>query len=73
MLAIALAPCTTSAQEADTLSISGTFHSFGGLASINGFEYPGKIGADLAGVYANSDENAWMLTLHGVSYYHDYY
>ena len=42
-------------------------------ANINGFQYPGTIGADLAEVYANSNENAWMLTLHGVAYSHDYY
>ena len=71
-LAIALTPRLASAQEADTLSIAGTFHS-GGQVSINGFEYPGTIGADLAEVYANSNENAWTLTLHGVSYSHDYY
>ena len=71
-LAIALAPITATAQEADTLRISGTFHS-AGRVSINGFEYPGTIGTDLAEVYANSNENAWMLTLHGVAYSHDYY
>jgi hypothetical protein len=71
-LAIALAASTASAQEADTLSITGTFRS-AESANINGFQYPGTIGADLAEVYANSNENAWMLTLHGVGYSHDYY
>jgi hypothetical protein len=62
-LAIAVAPGTASAQEADTLSISGTFRMY----SLNG-----TVGADLAQVYANGYDHTWTLTLHGVSYSHDY-
>jgi hypothetical protein len=64
-LAITLVPSAASAQEADTLSISGTY-----LAE--GLEYPGIIGADLAEVLANGNEHWWLLTLHGVTYSHDY-
>jgi hypothetical protein len=75
-LAVALSPRIASAQEADTFSISGTFRGFGGnvLSSFNGMEieYPGMLGEDLAGVYANGHEHAWTLTLHGVTYSHDY-
>lgn len=60
-LAIALAPSAASAQEADTLSISGTF----GMDSLGG-----TVGADLAQVYANGHDHTWTLTLYGVSYSH---
>jgi hypothetical protein len=62
-LAIAQAASVVSAQEADTLNISGTFHST---------SLTGTIGADLGVVYANGYEHAWTLTLHGVTYSHDY-
>jgi hypothetical protein len=58
-------PSTASAQEADTLSISGIFDA-------EGLEYPGIIGNDLAAVLANGEEHGWILTLHGVWYSHDY-
>jgi hypothetical protein len=74
VLAIALAPGAAFSQ--DTLNVSGTFRGFQGTvySSINGIEitYPGTLGADLAEVYANGHEHAWTLTLHGVSYSHDY-
>src|SRR5262249_10131582 len=53
-----------SAQDADTLSISGTFHK-------NVLQ--GTVGADLAGVFARGNEQWWSLTLHGVTYWHDYF
>ncbi len=59
-LAIALAPGTASAQEADTLSITGTYK----LSWFN--DWPG---GDLLGVV---DDHWWKLTLSGVSYSHDY-
>ncbi len=62
-LAITLAPCTASAQEADTLSISATFRPA---------QYTGTIGADLAAVFADGNEHWWSLTLYGVTYLHDY-
>jgi hypothetical protein len=65
LLAITLVPSAASAQEADTLSVSGTY-----LAE--GLEYPGIIGADLAEVLANGNEHGWTLTLYGVTYSHDY-
>src|SRR5262249_17055098 len=75
-LGLALAPSFAAAQEADTLSISGTFRGGGGivLSSFNGMdiEYPGMLGADLAEVYAHGNAHTWTLTLHGVSYSHDY-
>src|SRR5262245_7211432 len=61
-LALALAPGTSSAQEPDTLSISGTF-------SMDYFV--GRVGADLAAVYSRGSAHTWTLTLHGVSYSHD--
>jgi hypothetical protein len=70
-LGLTLAPGLASAQDAETLSISGTFRGVEG-ANIDGFEYPGMLGADLAEVYANGHEHTWTLTLHGVSYSHDY-
>ncbi len=62
MLAVALAPGTASAQDVDTLSISGTFRP--------GEATPG-LGADLAAVV---DPHAWVLTLYGVtaSYQYDF-
>jgi hypothetical protein len=54
-----MVPRTAPAQDADTLSISGTF-------SMD--ELQGTVGLDLAEVYANGNEHGWTLTLHGVSY-----
>jgi hypothetical protein len=73
VLGLTLAPGLASAQDADTLSISGTFRGFGGIATIGGIEYPGMLGADLAQVYANGNAHSWTLTLHGVTYSRDYY
>ena len=61
MLTIAVAPSTASAQEADTLTISGTFS----MDSVYG-----TIGDDLAAVYANGHEHTWTLTLHGTTQTH---
>jgi len=60
-LAIALAPGAASAQEADTLTISGLFS----------MDYLfGTVGPDLAEVYANGHEHTWTLTLHGTTHSH---
>jgi hypothetical protein len=69
---LTLAPGHASAQGTDTLSISGTFRGVGGIVISNGIEYPGMLGADLAEVYAHGYAHSWTLTLHGVSYSHDY-
>jgi Calx-beta domain len=69
-LGLTLAPGLASAQETDTLSISGTFHGVEHV--ISDIEYPGMLGDDLAQVYADGYEQTWTLTLHGVSYSHDY-
>jgi hypothetical protein len=61
MVAIALAPGAASAQEADTLTISGTFY----MNSLYG-----TVGPDLAEVFANGHEHTWTLTLHGTSHSH---
>src|SRR5688500_4700305 len=60
-LAIALAPGAASAQEADTLTISGTF-------TVEWLD--GIVGPDLAEVYANGHEHTWTLTLHGTTQTH---
>jgi hypothetical protein len=61
ILTIAVAPSTASAQEADTLTISGLFS----------MDYlDGTVGPDLAEVYANGHEHTWTLTLHGTSHSH---
>ncbi len=60
-LAIAVAPSTASAQEADTLTISSTFNM--------DWLY-GTVGPDLAEVYANGHEHTWTLTLHGTTHSH---
>jgi hypothetical protein len=70
-MGLTLAPGLASAQGADTLSISGTFHGVEHV--ISGIEYPGMLGDDLAQVYADGYEQTWTLTLHGVSYSHDYW
>jgi hypothetical protein len=62
-LAIALAPGAASAQEDDTLSITGTCK----LSWYN--DAPG---GDLLGVLFNGNDHEWRLTLSGVSYSHDY-
>ena len=66
MLAIALAPGAASAQEADTLRISGTFSMdyLNGESDLNWFV------PDLAEVYANGHEHTWTLTLHGTTHSH---
>jgi hypothetical protein len=60
-LAIAVAPSTASAQEADTLTISSTFYM--------DWLY-GTVGPDLAEVYANGHEHTWTLTLYGTTKSH---
>ncbi|HZL87876.1 MAG TPA: Calx-beta domain-containing protein [Pirellulaceae bacterium] len=69
-LVLALAPGLVSAQEADTLSISGTFHGIHRV--ISDIVYPGMLGDDLAQVYADGYAQTWTLTLHGIWYSHDY-
>jgi hypothetical protein len=66
-MAIALAASTTSAQNADTLSICGTFH----MDELR--MYQGTVGADLAAVFAGGNEHWWLLTLYGVTYSSDTY
>jgi len=63
-LALALAPVSASSQDADTLSISGTF--------LMHYKY-GTVGDDLAEVFANYYAHGWTLTLHGVTYSDDTY
>jgi len=62
-LAIAATPNSASAQEADTLSISGTFHMD---------EMYGDVGDDFDWVFTNGDVHIWVLTLYGVTYSHAY-
>jgi hypothetical protein len=66
VLAVSLVPSLASAQDADTLTLSGTFE----MDELR--EYGGTVGADLAGVYARDNAHWWSLTLHGVTYSHDY-
>jgi hypothetical protein len=63
---IAIFPSAASAQDADTLSISGTFY----MDELRQFE--GTVGDDLAEVFARDNVHWWSLTLHGVTYSHDY-
>ncbi len=65
-LAILLTPALTSAQETDTLTLSGTFD----MDALE--QYGGTVAADLAKVYANGNAHWWSLTLQGVSYSHDH-
>jgi len=58
---VALGAATASAQEAGTVTVTGTFHMD---------ELQGTVGDDLAAVFANGDEHTWTVTLHGVSYSH---
>jgi hypothetical protein len=69
VLANALASSVVSAQEADTLSISGTFNVY--------YAQPvGALGDDLAEVYfyalASQPVHTWTLTLRGLSYSYDH-
>jgi hypothetical protein len=66
VLAIALAPRAASAQEADTLTISGTFS----MDYLNGELDLYYVAPDLAEVYANGQEHTWTLTLHGTTHSH---
>ena len=61
MLAIALLPAAASAQEDDTLTISGLFSM--------DYLYE-TVGPDLAEVYANGHDHTWTLTLHGTTHSH---
>jgi hypothetical protein len=68
-LAVALTLRVASAQEADTLSISGTFDVY--------YAQPvGTLGDDLAEVYfdalASQPVHTWTLTLHGLSHSYDH-
>lgn len=65
-LAIALTPAAASAQEGDTLTISGTFSMdyMSGEYDLNWFV------PDLLAVYANGHEHTWTLTLHGTTQSH---
>jgi len=65
-LVIALLPGTAPAQEADTLTISGTFSMdyLNGESDLNWFV------PDLVEVYANGHEHTWTLTLHGTTHSH---
>ena len=65
-LAIALLPAAASAQEDDTITISGVFtmdYLYGELDLY-------LVAPDLAEVYANGHEHTWTLTLHGTTYSH---
>ena len=65
-LVIAQLPGTAPAQEADTLTISGTFSMdyLNGESDLNWFV------PDLVEVYANGHEHTWTLTLHGTTHSH---
>lgn len=65
-LAIALAPSAASAQEADTLTISGLFS----MDYMNGETDLSIVAPDLLGVYYNGHEHTWTLTLHGTTHSH---
>lgn len=64
-LALALTPCSSSAQQDDTLSISGAFR----LDALTQDE----VGSDLVGIFGGGDDYGWTLTLYGVTYSHDSY
>jgi hypothetical protein len=64
-LAVLLTPGLASAQESDTLSISGNYHV--------DLLYQGEVGADLKEVFVKGNDHGWTLTLHGVTYSHDSY
>ena len=63
LLAISLTPSPSVAQDGDTMSITGTFKMS---------EVRPTVGADLAGIQPDSADRWWRLTLHGVTYSHDY-
>jgi hypothetical protein len=63
-LAVALLPGAASAQEDDTVTISGTFYMDW---------LDGTVGPDLAEVFANGHEHTWTLTLHGTTHSHSTY
>jgi hypothetical protein len=65
-LAIALVPGAGSAQEADTLTISGLFS----MDYLNGELDLSLVAPDLAAVYAHGHEHTWTLTLHGTTHSH---
>src|SRR5262245_56947064 len=57
--ALALAPPPASADEPGAITLTGTFH-------MSYFAEP--VGADLAAVFANANENTWTLTMHDTAY-----
>jgi len=65
-LAIALAPGAASAQETDTVKISGRFS----MDYLYGELDLSLLEPDLLGVYYNGHEYTWTLTLHGTSQSH---
>jgi len=66
MLALALAPPAASAQEDDTVTISGTF-SMDYAYGENDLYY---VAPELLAVYANGYEHTWTLTLQGTTQSH---
>jgi len=59
MLALALTAFPAFAQDAGTLSITGTFRMDANY---------GSVGPDLAAIYAGDNDHWWRLTLQGVAY-----
>src|SRR5262245_47805577 len=66
MLTILVAPSTASAQEAGTLSISGTLS----MDYLDGERDLDQFAPDLVAVYVNGHEHTWTLTLHGTTQTH---
>lgn len=63
LAAAVLLPSMANGQSSDTVTISGTFQ----MLSAEGILSP-----DLAGVFARRMDHTWTLTMHGVTYEHDY-
>lgn len=63
LAAAVLLPAMAHGQSSDTVAISGTFQ----MLSADGILSP-----DLAGVFARRMDHTWTLTMHGVTYDHEY-
>jgi hypothetical protein len=63
VLAVSMIPSPAVAQNGDTISITGTFKMSEVLPTV---------GVDLAAVQPNAADRWWKLSLHGVTYSHDY-
>lgn len=69
-LALTLAPPAATAQQDDTVTISGLFHMDYLYGELDLYYYDPELLGSLLAVYDNGHEHTWKLTLHGTTQSH---